>query len=324
MSEIDKWINLDPSLLYPESGMQIYPENSNFLATRNSQNQYMLTARISTLQHLGDLPVLKGIALKVDADGVSKGILTLTLDEASKVDLDIFSIFCKELADETIGLEGSELVNQCIFIINRWSDWFSAVSDGFSLIQMIGLLGEMYTLNNYLIPILGDELAIRAWLGPEGAQQDIVADKFSIEVKAHHAGFNDKIHISSIGQLDSVMTEKFFIFKIDFSPSHDESSYSLGSLNQSISQQLAKHPSALKKFNKKYDSQVVGASSEKLVKKFHLVSESLYEITKGFPMIHAGDLDPPIIKNTIEYAIDVSQIKDFLLDISLAEAIRNE
>ena len=30
MSDIDKWRNLDPSLLYPESGMPIYENNTTF------------------------------------------------------------------------------------------------------------------------------------------------------------------------------------------------------------------------------------------------------------------------------------------------------
>jgi len=322
MSDIDKWLNLDPSLLYPESGMPIYENNTTFLATRNSTNQYMLAARIVFDRELDDLPVLKGISLNLDPDGSNQSILSLTLDESS-VDLDIFSIFCKELADKTIGLEGAELINECIQIIKRWSDWFSAANDGFSNIKMIGLLGEMYALNNYVIPMLGDELAIRAWLGPDGAQQDIVAEKFSIEVKAHHAGFNDKIHISSIGQLDSVMTEKFYLFKVDFSPSQDPSSYSLASLHETISTQLSEHPSALEKFNNKYNLITAAASNGKLIKKFSLVSEAVYEITDTFPMINSDDIGDAIIKNSIEYAIDVSQIKNFLIDKSLGEAIND-
>ncbi|MDB0010183.1 PD-(D/E)XK motif protein [Gammaproteobacteria bacterium] len=320
MSDIDKWHNLDSSLLYPESGMPIYENNTTFLATRNSNNQYMLAARIAFDRELEDLPVLKGISLNLDPDGSNQGILSLTLDESS-VDLDIFSIFCKELADKTIGLEGAELINECIQIIKRWSDWFSAVSDGFSNIKMIGLLGEMYALNNYVIPMLGDELSIRAWLGPEGAQQDIVAEKFSIEVKAHHAGFNDKIHISSVGQLDSVMTEKFYLFKVDFAPSQDPSSYSLTSLHEKISSQLSEHPSALEKFNDKYTLLTAGAPNGKLTKKFSLVSEAIYEVTEAFPMISSDDIAEAIIKSTIEYAIDVSQIKDFLIDKTLGEVI---
>jgi hypothetical protein len=322
MSEVSKWIDLDPSLLYPDSGMPIYPKNPKFLATRNSKGQYMLAARIIDNGSLGSLPALKGIGLNVEKDGPGNNILSLTLEDSSSVDLQIFSIFCKELADETMHLDGIELVNQSVATLKSWSEWFSALNDGLSQIKLIGLLGEMYALNNYLIPALGNDLAIRAWLGPEGAQQDFVADNFSIEVKAHHSGFIDKIHISSIGQLDSVATEKFFILKVDFSSSENHSSYSLLSLSQSIAKQLSRNPSALSDFTKKYNSIVMGASEDKLIKSFSLVSESIYEVTDKFPMIKSDDLDSAIIKSTIEYAIDVSQIKDFLIqDKSLGQLI---
>ena len=66
----------------------------------------------------------------------------------------------------------------------------------------------------------------------------------------------------------------------------------------------------------------MGASEDKLIKSFSLVSESIYEVTDKFPMIKSDDLDSAIIKSTIEYAIDVSQIKDFLIqDKSLGQLI---
>ena len=40
-------------------------------------------------------------------------------------------------------------------------------------------------------------------------------------------------------------------------------------------------------------------------------------------MINSDDIGDAIIKNSIEYAIDVSQIKNFLIDKSLGEAIND-
>ena len=80
-------------------------------------------------------------------------------------------------------------------------------------IVQIGMIGELHSIQEHILGCIDPELSIRAWIGPEGSKQDIVADDFCIEVKAHRKGFSYTITISSVEQLDSSFREKFYIYK---------------------------------------------------------------------------------------------------------------
>ena len=95
-----------------------------------------------------------------------------------------------------------------------WELFFkNAGSKGMGPEKQRGLFGELYFLNEVLLPNLGiDSLSI--WVGPDQASHDIQAGEVAVEIKTSAMTKSQKIHISSERQLDNEGFEHLFIYQI--------------------------------------------------------------------------------------------------------------
>lgn len=316
MNLVDQWESLDPNVIYPK-GVALNKKNVYFLQSRNIQGQFLLVAEFNTQLDIKTLPSIKGI--KVDL--IQGSILILALENSDKIDT--FARFCNHLAEITIGLEEEATVYKTISIIKEYSAVFSSARSGMEKIAQIGMIGELNAIQVHIIGCIGPELAIRAWIGPEGSKQDIVADDFCIEVKAHRKGFSDTITISSVEQLDSPFREKFYIYKIDLSPSESSLSISLNSLKNTIMTFLDDSASAQEIFLDHFNELTKEATELQLNETFKVDSETVFEVNESFPMIKSRDLDKSIVEESISYQLDVTLLDEFKLTQSLTEVISN-
>jgi hypothetical protein len=314
---IDQWMFEIPTL---PNGKQIHPDNEFFLKSRGLDGKNVLVAELDDFVDLNDLPKLQGIVL--DLQPKLRGcILTLTLQDSEH--LDKFALICFNIAQQTSTYSGRDLILHTIKILNSWSKLFSPSRTKLPESELIGLIGELYALDRHLIEVLNPKLAIRAWIGPEDAKQDIVADNFAIEVKAHHSGFSNKISISSAEQLD-IQRERFFLYKIDFSPSEKLGSVSLNSLKDSINSKIETSSEALNEFMFHFSDKTEKATDQQLVMSYALDNESVFNVNAEFPKILLDDIPPAISKDSVKYVIEVSALDDFLLDKRLGELISND
>ena len=83
------------------------------------------------------------------------------------------------LAERTIGLSGDIFVKRTLELLYSWAKFIRPSRSGFSESELVGLLAELYILKNYMLPALGPDLSVKSWIGPEGAKQDFVVEKFS-------------------------------------------------------------------------------------------------------------------------------------------------
>jgi hypothetical protein len=316
MNIVDQWLNLDSSTVYPY-GDPINKKNVYFLQSRNAQGQFLLVAELDSEIDIKVMPSIKGITIEL----IENSILILTLENADKIEL--FARFCDHLAEITIGLKEEALVYKTISIIKEYSYVFSSSRSGMEKIVQIGMIGELHAIQEHILDCIGPELSIRAWIGPEGSKQDIVADDFCVEVKAHRVGFSDTITISSVEQLDSPFREKFYIYKIDLSPSESSQSISLNSLKDSIMAALDSSASAQEIFLDHFTELTKEATELQLEETFKVDSETVFEVNESFPMIKSRDLDKSIVEESISYQLDVTLLDEFKLTQSLTEVISN-
>ena len=117
---------------------------------------------------------------------------------------DLFFKFCEDMVEKTRGLESASLGYNAV--IDRFSLWkkmfFSPRNEILSEEKIMGLIGELLLLKNFLFEKYGVEKAIDGWSG-----QDCTRKDFSYEDKWYEAkaiSFNkDTVSISSLEQLDS-------------------------------------------------------------------------------------------------------------------------
>ncbi len=113
------------------------------------------------------------------------------------------------LCDDLVAaLESSCTENEASAIMclkNRFTAWrkmFRQERGSLSEEQVIGLLGELYFMDRFLIPEIGATRAVKAWSGVDGTSKDFSDGSRWYEVKAASLGANS-VKISSLAQLSS-------------------------------------------------------------------------------------------------------------------------
>jgi len=86
--------------------------------------------------------------------------------------------------------------------LRRWRALLERDQAGFSRSELLGLIGELVTLERRLIPEFGVDTAVASWQGPFGTSHDfLLPGGARIEVKT--IGWqDDHVRISSLSQLD--------------------------------------------------------------------------------------------------------------------------
>lgn len=162
--------------------------------------------------------------IKVDLGmRISDNKWALSFSLADNAFTDLFQQFCDDLITASQNLEGAEAGTE--FICSRylkWQEMLSAVKNYvLSRSEIKGLIGEMIFLKDILIPLYGIPAALKAWIGPEKADQDFVFPNTWYEVKAITSDA-EHVRISSIEQLDCQDNGTLAILALDPTSSVDE------------------------------------------------------------------------------------------------------
>ena len=316
--ELDRWTDGIPN--YPD-GKPVHPNNEFFLKSIGPGGKHMLVAELEDDINLEQLPQLKGIEIDLTHPKTNVSLLSIVLQESEH--LDKFALLCLNIAQRTAKLSSRELILQTIKILNSWSKLLSPSRSKLTDSELIGLIGELYVVDNYLLESLTPELSIRAWIGPEDAKQDIVADRFAIEVKAHHAGFSNKISISSAEQLTKDR-EKLYLYKADFSPSDEEDANSLQSLKENIVEKIQFSDDAYTEFLMHFEEKTEKATEHQLNTRFLLNNDLVYVVEETFPRISPELLPHGVIADTVKYSIDAESLTPFVSEKNLIELINSD
>lgn len=117
---------------------------------------------------------------------------------------DLFYKFCDDIVEKTRCVKDPSLgYNAIIDRFLLWKKLFvSAKDDILSEIEIMGLMGELIFLKDYLFPLYGYRKAIEGWSGQDHTKKDFSYDAKWYEIKSVSYG-KDSVLISSLEQLDS-------------------------------------------------------------------------------------------------------------------------
>jgi hypothetical protein len=229
-----------------------------------------------------------------------------------------------------------EVVDEMLTRVSRGADCISAVESTIEdfrslLVQssdkevapnlVVGLVGELLILNRLL------DLSMsgwRAWRGPSGDRHDFRRGGTSLEVKATVRAGKSSIVINGLEQLEIPSGGSLHILRLVLEP------VSAGNLRISG---LAK--SALTKADEPHELQKLFAAAgcEDYDKprwnrqSFRIESESLYEVSDGFPRLTSSMLSngvAPAALSAISYSIDLSFASNFLRSAAVYRIIEKE
>lgn len=238
-------------------------------------------------------------------------LLTLRFSLENSDLLEYFCTFCQDLMDSVRVISDDEAAYQTLR--SRYYSWrqlFRPDNARMTEAEIMGLIGELLFLKDYMIPKRGIDVALESWMGPEKTHKDFSDQQDWFEIKTISFG-KESVRISSVEQLDSDLDGTLVIYELEkMSPSFDGIK-----LNQLANNIIASLQSASQRevfidklqlfgfdFSNEYDNLV-----------FALRGEHKYKVdTNNFPRIHRDMLPDAIAR--VQYDLLLTEIEPFKLD----------
>ena len=234
------------------------------------------------------------------------GKLTLIFSLVDDDLKDIFYKFCEDIIEST---RLSRRENSFTPAIDRWNTWiqfFSKSALPLSENEVLGLIGEIYFLQNEMIKKYGHDLALESYIGTDLAHKDFEVQNTWYEIKSIHNGVR-AVKISSIEQLDSVIEGKLIIITFDQGTPSYEGNITLNRLISVFRDTLDR------KWQLLFDQKMRKAryiEDERYDDYNHIfVSLDSYGVSEDFPKLTKQGLPQGVTKAS--YEIDISAIQRF-------------
>lgn len=138
-----------------------------------------------------------GLTVSVDA-----GTTTIALDLRHQQFREMFLQLCDDLVPRVLR-EEEEAAGAGVLVrrFNAWQRFLKRAGQGMSPERQRGLYGELKTLGDLMLPVLGGA-AVDAWTGPSRAPQDFQASGIALEVKTIVHSEPQHLKIDGERQLD--------------------------------------------------------------------------------------------------------------------------
>lgn len=219
---------------------------------------------------------------------------------------DIFYKFCEDMIEST---RLSHEEDGFAPAVERWDTWikfFSKTSLPLSENEILGLIGEIYFLQNVMIDKYGQDVALDSYIGTDRAHKDFEVQDTWYEVKSIHNGVRT-VKISSIEQLDSDQSGKLEILTFDQSTSTYEGNITLNKV-------IADFRSSLdRKWQLQFDEKMrkAGYIEDERYDEYNYLFVRIdeYSVADSFPKLSKDELPNGITKAS--YEIDISAIQGF-------------
>lgn len=159
------------------------------------------------------------IAVEQYKDG---DLLTLRFSLENNDLLEYFCTFCQDLLDSVKVTNDDEKAYRTLR--SRYYSWrqlFRPDNARLTEAEIMGLIGELLFLKDYMIPERGIDVALESWMGPEKSHKDFSDQQDWFEVKTISFG-KESVRISSIEQLDSNIDGTLVVYELEkMSPSFE-------------------------------------------------------------------------------------------------------
>lgn len=285
------------------------------LFARNYEEQYLILFRLTeTVEALTDEPSMQlssGFSIRNrELENKETRVTSSYLELAASryIDISLLSAVVDEVLNEIAGESPQEIIDTCKKVIDRWKKILSLESrQKLSLIEQIGLIGELYCLKYFLeIDVLQD---LTSWTGPDGGVHDFEFAHQSIEVKTTMSPGSKTVNISGLWQLEQIDEVPLLLLHLEIRP--DPTGTTIGDLYDSIISIAGNQADKLNLLllNIGFDP---NKRSEYSNFTFSFVQVAAYEIRDDFPKLTSstlGGIDPTGRVSDVTYSIDLSNLE---------------
>lgn len=164
----------------------------------------ILEAEVTALAPSVRIPKSAGFIVETRLVGHShSGRVRIVLSLSQKAYTSVFATLCSDAVDALVPhRDARAAVTAFIGRLHIWQAFMARHGDGLSEAGVVGLMGELVALRDYLAPLIGIERAVSAWAGPSGEPNDFCLAGGFLEIKATTRQAPNRLFISSADQLD--------------------------------------------------------------------------------------------------------------------------
>jgi hypothetical protein len=287
-----------------------------FLGVAKPSNQHMLQVQLTetSAAKLSDLPSARGIDVTIIHNIYEQNgpILQLALKER-RFDA-VFDALIQDIIEVVARAESeSTAVTAFLSRLRHWQKFLQhAGPDGLSREAQQGLYGELWFLRQQLMPVVGRNTALRAWIGPDGAHQDFLLQPCAIEVKTTASKEPQQLIIQSERQLDDTGLSALFLFHLSVD-SHENMGETLVMMIDSLREQLQIDVAALELFEDRLLKAGFLQSQASQYERtgYSIRHTNLYRVRDSFPRIIERDLKPGV--GSVRYSIASAECRHFVV-----------
>lgn len=251
---------------------------------------------------------MRAVLLKSQCRDDGRWSLFLILEDVRL--LELFSLFCEDLIESS--RFHLNLLNSFTFVMARLVSWrqlfqlgdLGLLSEG----QVRGLCGELVYLKT-LIDSFGAVAAVKAWVGPNRADQDFQFDEHAWEIKTIRPG-SDVIKISSETQLDAELRSiDLVVVELGNCAEDSNGAFTLNSIVRDIRNLLMSAYDASSSFDCLLFRAGYIARSEYDGLNLVVRNVSAFSVAQGFPCITPRQL--PVGVSRVSYELRVAECVKF-------------
>ena len=238
-------------------------------------------------------------------------LLTLRFSLENNDLLEYFCTFCQDLLESVRVTNDDETAYHTLR--SRYYSWrqlFRPDNVRMNESEIMGLIGELLFLRDYMIPERGIDVALDSWMGPEKTHKDFSDQQDWFEIKTVSFG-KECVRISSIEQLDSDVDGTLVVYELEkMSPSYEGIK-----LNQLVNNIIALLTNSAQRetFMAKLQLFNFDFSNEYDAIVFALRNRNMYRVdTENFPRLHRTMLPEAISR--AQYDLLLTEIEPFKLD----------
>lgn len=223
--------------------------------------------------------------------------------------LEYFSTFCQDLLDSTVSIKNDEDAYKTL--CSRYFSWkklFRSNKGGMTDNEIMGLIGELLFMQDYMIPHYGVEVALESWMGPEKTHKDYSTESVWYEIKAISAG-KDSVKIASLEQLDGDEEGYLAVYCLErMSPTFSGIKLNMLVQGLMVKMETAHNREALMSKLSMYEFDF-SPEYDKFV--FTNVGFFMYSVGADFPRLCRKNIPNAI--NKIQYEIFLSELEEYKL-----------
>jgi hypothetical protein len=281
-----RWRELQPAHLKPVFQLVDANHPLRFYLGKNTSGECLFLLIDETKPVL--IKSLKSIKIEIEnrADGTWSLLMTLKNSDF----LSLFSQLCEDLFDASKSLPKS--ASAASFVSRRMLSWKRMMEEGkkqiLGISEVRGLIGELWTLDQKILPEFGNLVSIKSWVGPLGADQDFQFEEIAFEVKTIQQG-STFIQISNESQLDNSI-RKIQLEVHELTESLKNDALSLNNIIDRIRLRLDQEFNALDAFDERLCAIGYTKSKDYDEPKFKILSTESYLVSDDFPRLTGEQL----------------------------------